>query len=295
MEGFRPTRFLRDRGFKPHEYASVYKHYIRYTDLEQAPQDTAAKIVEWSNREWAGIEKENVKVIPRVVIYYPGEAEDWPAGIPHSEPAYREENWTGETLKRRMVSMISKLGQAWDDDPRVAAIELGLWGKWGEHHIDPAVVSGVSPDPRDPTRIPPSFQRAMGDAALRAFKRKKVMIRYPADTFLEYRFGCYWDSFALPEDRESGEGEIAKNVWRTEMNSGEVAFDWGTRSAVGGSPDGALSDAEISDKIADWIWRTHTSSLGWISDYSAGKPEVERNARMIQKSMGYRYVVKEAR
>ena len=294
MKGFRPTRYVTDHSFKPHEYASVYKHYIRYTDLEDTAADTVTKIVEWSNREWAGIEKENVKVIPRVVIYYPKQGEFWPEGVPHSPPPYREENWTGEILKQRLVAMILKLGRAWDSDPRVAAIELGLWGEWGEHHIDPAVVSSIPPDPADPTRIPPALQKAMGDAAVQAFTRKKVLIRYQKDTFADYRFGCYWDSFALPEDRASGEGEVAKAVWRTQMNSGEVAFDWGTQSAVGGSPDGALSNTAAADYINEWIKRTHTSSLGWISDYNTEIPEIRHNARLMQKLMGYRFVVKEA-
>jgi hypothetical protein len=135
----------------------------------------------------------------------------------------------------------------------------------------------------------------MGDAAVRAFRNKKVLIRYPTDTFTDYQFGCYWDSFALPEDRASGEGEIAKDDWRTQMNSGEVAFDWGTKAAVGGSPDGALSDTAVADNINAWIRRTHTSSLGWISDYHASNQEMRRNAQLMQELMGYRFVVKEAR
>jgi hypothetical protein len=294
MKGFRPTRYFRDSGFKAQEYASVYKHYIRYTDLESSPADSVAKIVEWSNQSWAGIENENSKVIPRVVIYYPDNGEFWAAGIPHSAPPYREGNWTNAVLKQRLVAMIAKLGMAWDSDPRVAAVELGLWGKWGEHHIDPSTVSSIRADIADPSRIPPDFQTSMGDAAVRAFKTKKILIRYPGDTFVAYQFGCYWDSFGLPEDAASGNAEISKGNWRTQMNSGEVAFDWGSKAAVGGSPDGALSDIGVSDRIDDWIRRTHTSSLGWISEYNPGDPEIERNAKTMQKSLGYRYVVKEA-
>ncbi len=294
MKGFRPTRYFKDPVFKSQEYASVYKHYIRYTDLEASPTDTVAKIIEWSNRAWAGIENENVKVIPRVVIYYPDNDEFWARGIPHSAPPYQESNWTNAVLRLRLVALIAKLGAAWDNDPRVAAIELGIWGKWGEHHIDPAFVSSTLPDVADPSRIPPEFQTAMGDAVTRAFRTKKVMIRYPRDTFRDYQFGCYWDSFALPEDRASGDGEIAKDNWRTEMNSGEVAFDWGTQAAVGGSPDGALSNTAIADYLVEWIVRTHTSSLGWISDYNPSVPGVEKRAQWMQKSLGYRYVVKEA-
>lgn len=280
--GFRPTRFMDDTTFSNHEYGTVFKHYIKYTDLENAASDSVQKIKDWSNTAWAGIESQNKKVIPRVFIVYPNGGEYWPQGVPHGDAATQ---WTTDTLKNRLVAFIQKLGQAWDNDPRVAYIELGLWGNWGEHHIWPDKLA----DGTD--RIPLSFQTALGDAAAQAFQNKKVQVRYP-DTFQNYSFGFLWDSFALIDDLAGGEGIVARNVWRTQVNGGEVAYDWGQKEIQpGDSPNDTLSDPNHRNYVIDWIKKTHTSSLGWIDLYDAGNSSVSQGAALLQKELGYRFVI----
>lgn len=284
MKGFRPTRYIQDSAFPNHEYATVYKQYIKYTDLENNAADSVQKIKDWSNVAWAGLENKNIKVIPRVVIVYPdgpGGGQYWPAGVAHDGTPSQ---WTSEQLKTRLVSFIGKLGQAWDGDPRVAAVELGLWGNWGEHHIYPATL------PSGDDRIPADFQSALGSAYAQAFPSKKVMVRYP-DTFTSFQFGYIWDSFALPDEAANGDALIARKSWMTQMNSGEVAYDWGDQSRLGGSPDGTLGSAANTDYVIDWIRRTNTSSLGWIAEYTAGNAAIAANATRMQKELGYRYVL----
>ncbi|TDL62735.1 DUF4832 domain-containing protein [Paenibacillus amylolyticus] len=285
FKGFRPTRFMNDTKFPSHEYGTVFKHYIKYTDLENASSDSVQKIMDWSNAAWEGIESQNKKVIPRVLIVYPNEGEFWPPGVPSGDLATR---WTTNILKDRLVAFIQKLGQAWDNDPRVAYVELGLWGNWGEHHIYPDQLA----DETD--RIPLSFQTALGDAAEQAFQNKKVQVRYP-DTFQNYDFGLLWDSFALIDDLEGGEGIVARDNWRTQVNGGEVAYDWGQKHIQpGDSPDDTLSDVKHLNYVIDWIKKTHTTSLGWIDLYDAQNPAVSQGAALMQKELGYRFVINQA-
>lgn|GEM_PF-2764536 len=287
MKGFRPSRYIQDAAFPESEYVTVCKQYIKYTDLEQNEADTAQKIIDWSNKAWAGIEKKNLKVIPRVVIQYPngpdgGSEGYWPDGIRHDDPVYQ---WLTDPFKRRLRSFIAKLGEAWDNDPRVAAVEIGLWGKWGEHHISPLQLPGTAGE-----RIPEDFQRAIGDAFAKAFHNKKLLVRYP-ETFKAYDVGFYWDSFALPDDKVSGTRIIARKCWKTNMISGEIAYDWGDQSDLGGSPDGTLESGAHTDYVIDWIKKTHASSLGWIAEYTKDEAAVEANAARMQKAMGYRFVL----
>ena len=289
LKGFRPSRYIQDEKFKEHEYASIYKHYIKYTDLENKADDSAQKIIDWSNNAWAGIEDKNIKVIPRVVIVYPngpdnGSAGYWPEGVPNGDPV---KQWISEELKLRLSLFIEKLGKAWDNDPRVAAVEIGLWGKWGEHHIYPIKL------PQGGARIPTEFQKVLGDAYSKAFKNKKLMVRYPA-TFTDYDFGFFWDSFALPNDIAGGEGIIAKDVWRKQMISGEPAYDWGDQSKLGGSPNGTLNSDSNTDYVIEWIYKTHNSSLGWIAEYKPENDTILKNAARMQKAFGYRFVIREA-
>jgi hypothetical protein len=119
------------------------------------------------------------------------------------------------------------------------------------------------------------------------------MVRYP-ETFTTYDFGYYWDSFALPDNKDSGEAIILKNNWRKQMISGEVAYDWGDQSDLGGSPNGTLSSASNTSHVINWVKLIHASSLGWISDYDEKNPAVAANAAAMQKALGYRFVVQRA-
>ncbi|KAF0096039.1 MAG: fibronectin type III domain-containing protein [Puniceicoccaceae bacterium 5H] len=283
MKGFRPSRYIYQSSFPSHEYATVYKDYIPYSSLEMSANDGVEKIIDYCDTRWAGIEDDNIKVIPRVLIVYPGTGEFWPNDIPHDGTAGQ---WNTTTLRDRLAAMITKLGQAWDHDPRVAAVEMGLWGKWGEHNIYPDQINGSD-------RIPASFQQAMGDAAAAAFQHKKVMVRY-ADTFTAYDIGYIWDSFALPNDMGWANTMLARDTWETQMISGEVAYDWGDQSQLGGSPDGTLGSNSNTDYVIGWIEQLHVSSLGWIAEYTAGNSTVSANAARMQKAFGYRFVVTEA-
>jgi len=285
MKGFRPSRFPGQTAFGSHEYATVYKHYIPYTNLEVNENDPVRKIRDWSDSAWAGIEERNIKVIPRIVINYPRTGEWWPVGVPYG--ATVGERWSSDALKDRLVSFVAKLGQAWDNDPRVAAVEMGLWGYWGEHHIWPDSL----PDGGD--RIPVSFQLALGQAFKNAFRNKKVMVRYE-NTFNNFDVGYFWDSFALPNDAYWAEWMQNKGCWPTQMISGEVAYDWGDQTNLGGSPNGTLGSTSNTDYLIQYIKSTHCSSLGWVSDYSPDGGLISANAARVQKELGYRFVITQA-
>lgn len=298
LKGFRPSYYIGGSGFpvwSGNEYVSTFKQYIPYTDLEQSTSDTAQKIIDWSNANWSGLPAANEKVVPRVVIDYPGTGEYWATGIPQTDGGNNTggdqvDEWTSSQLQARAVALIAKLGQAWDNDPRVAAVELGIWGYWGEHNIYPNEISGNTTNVLSADRIPAAFQQALGDAAVAAFKNKKVMIRYP-ETFPSYNFGEYWDSFALPDDAAGGNGEIAKGNWQNAYETGEVAYNWGDQSNLGGSPNANLESTNDTNYVIGWIQKCHTSSLGWIAEYDNTQSGVEANATAMQKAFGYRFVI----
>ena len=289
MKGFRPTRHLQDAAFPEGEYVTVCKQYIKYTDLEMYADDTAQKMIDWSNKAWAGIENKNIKVIPRVVIVYPDGPDNgtdgyWPEGFDHSD---FQDRWVNDTFKARMTAFIIKLGEAWNGDPRVAAIEMGLWGKWGEHHVWPLSIRGSG------QRISREIQAVFGDAFTMAFPDKKIMVRY-GETFPNHQFGFYWDSFALRDDSLSGKLMMERDAWRAQMISGEIAYDWGDLRPIGWNPDETLLVDEHTDYIIDWIAQTHASSLGWVADYTQGLPGLLMNAARMQKAFGYRFVIRQA-
>lgn len=292
IKGFRPSRYPGESAFRYEEYTTTIKDYIPYTYLEINASDGVDKIKNWCNSSWANIENHNVKVIPRVVISYPGIGQWWPYGIPNNG---KPERWITEELKNRLIAFAKKLGTAWDNDPRVAAIEMGLWGNWGEQHIwpDRIQVTNSQGSVYDTDRIPASFQLALGEAFSKYFTNKIVMVRYE-NTFTNYDFGYHWDSFAQPYDVGWANWMINMDIWKSRMLSGEVAYDWGDQSNLGGSPDGTLSSIKNTQYVIGMIRSMHISSLGWISEYTKNNPTIAANATLMQKEFGYRFLIPQA-
>ncbi len=192
----------------------------------------------------------------------------------------KADDYSSEQFKRRVRRLVARLGECWDNDPRVAFIQMGIIGKWGEHH---------SPD------VSPEMQKLLGDAFTRAFLNKKVMVRHPWD-FKEYGFGIYWDSFAHPDQMKSHGAGIEKISprWRTAPIGGEVAYDWGNFNAqLGDKPDDTLSDPNHRRFLMDSIFRLHANHLGWVANYDPGKPRVRAGAEEVQRAFGYRWVIDE--
>lgn len=99
--------------------------------------------------------------------------------------------------------------------PRIAWVQLGLIGKWGEHH---------TPSPT------PEIQNVLGDAFSEAFPDKHVTVRHPWE-FTDYQFGIYWDSWAhMYQVYPHGHGieRLGDGTrWQTQPIGGEVAYNWG--------------------------------------------------------------------
>jgi hypothetical protein len=253
-------------------YASLAKCYIRWNEIEHSASDGVERIREFCNEHWAEMPAINTKVIPRVYLDWPQDGHFWPSDLARGD-------YSSENFRRRMVRLIEKLGEAWDDDPRVAYVETGLIGLWGEQH-DPA-----------PT---PELQKAMGDAFTASFRNKLLMNRYPGH-FTDYQFGIYWDSFGHKEEAPLHisllQSPRLASRWKIAPMGGETAFDWGT--PLGKDPTDAL--VRNTDAIVDLIRELHWNHLGWLSEYDQLNPVAAANAARVQESLGYRFVLDEVR
>ena len=272
LKGFRPDLGHSDK------YATLNRHYVRWNNIEASASDGVEQIIAYSNTAWKDIEQYNVKVIPRVYLLWedvknPSQTY-WPDDMTTGD-------YTSEHFKTRLMAMIAKLGQAWNDDPRVAWVQMGLIGKWGEQEQPPAT---------------PELQAMMGAAFAAAFPDKKVLVRNPGGYGQEeYGFGFYWDSFAHVQQENVAHGIKAGSVWQTTVIEGETAYNWGHSSKQpGDGPDDSLRDPVHLNYILDRIRDLHCSGLGWIANYNADDPEVGAGAEEMQQAFGYRYVLSEA-
>ena len=334
MKGFREffaPGIDRIREEYPYPYGSLTKEYMQWNMLEDDANDEVEKIIAYSNHRWKGVEDINVKVIPRVFLvwlepWHGGKPKDptnpddltgwhWPKGItpekgpykqrPNSVAAYVEEKdkntpitggYFDPSFPERVKKLVEKLGQAWDNDPRVAYVEMGIIGEWGEHH-DPDLSTYWAPHD-EPEHVAnrtwiPGMEKILGDAFAKAFKNKKVMVRY-AYEFKDYEFGIYWDSWSQPQEIVRGYEEMKKlgDRWKTQPIGGEITWNWGDLARFK-SFEEVVADKDTREYVMEQIRNLHCNHLGGITWADFNEPEFRKNAEILQKAMGYRFIINE--
>lgn len=315
----------------PYPYGSMIKEYMQWNMIEDDPDDGVDKIIAYSNHRWKGVENINMKVIPRVYLVWlepwhggkpknPSNPDDlsgwhWPKGIkseispykqyPGSSAAYVDEKdkntpivggYFDPSFPQRVEKLVEKLGLAWDNDPRVAYVEMGIIGEWGEHH-DPDLSTYWPPHDESEHVINrtwiPGMEKLLGDAFTKAFRNKKVMVRY-AYEFKDYEFGIYWDSWAQPQEYVRGYEEMKKlgDRWKSQPIGGEITWNWGDLARFKSFED-VVADEKTREYIIGQIRDLHCNHLGGITWADFTNSKFRRNAEMLQKIMGYRFVIKE--
>ena len=301
----------------PYPDGSIIKEYMQWNMLEDKESDGVDKIIAYSNHRWEGVEDENIKVIPRIFIvwiepWHGGYAKNtyvdnpddlngwhWPSDL--SGEIYSEDPNTPITggyfdpaFQDRVKKLVAKAGEAWDNDPRVAYVEMGIIGEWGEHH-DPSISNYWAPHDQtnhveNRTWIP-GIEKTLGDAFTSAFKNKKVMVRYAYD-FKDYEFGIYWDSWAIDEELVRGYGEMKKlsDRWKKQPIGGEITWNWGSLSKYN-SFEEVVSNQDTRRLVIDQIRDLHCNHLGGITWANFNDPTFIPNAELLQKTMGYRFLL----
>ncbi len=284
------------RDYNKNGYGLLERTYIPWKAIELSAGDTVDRIIAHTNEitKSAGrrFEELNIKLVPRVYLDWdgsPGTPQDskqhWPADL-------ADFDYDSPAFQQRLSALIEKLGQAWDEDPRIFAVQMGLIGRWGEHH-DPA---------------PTAEQRRLLAAAFqKAFKHKPVLVRHTDSEFMEAGFGIYYDTFATLTREPPAKAEdqfpwqathVYTGIWQRAPIEGEVEYHWQQQrdsakpaSNFGRTPDETMKVPAYRNYMVDKIRHYHASYLGWISDYDETDPAVLSGAGELQKAFGYRFVI----
>ena len=273
-----PLKGFTTRGIADHPWATTAQTYIRWNELENSESDGIEQIKQFCDDKWKGIEERNVKVIPRIYLHWSGDRKFWPADM-------QEGDYSSEQFRERALRLIKRLGECWDNDPRIAFIEMGIFGKWGEHH---------SPAPT------PEMQELVGNAFADAFETKKISVRHCWNEFTDHPFGEYWDSWAHYNQMWPHGNSIKKMNERgrylENYIGGEVAYDWGDSDIQPGpSPTESTANEIHRNFVIHSIRWLHCTQLRWIEDYDRNNKAAVEGAEQIQKVFGYRFVLNEVR
>ncbi len=264
-------------------YTSLVRHYIYWNDINNLETDGVQKIIDFCNARWKGCEAANVRIIPRVILQYGDNEFYFPSYLTAGD-------YTSQKSRDAVVKMIKMLGEAWDNDPRVAWVQTGIIGKWGEQESPVGIGENVvAPDNSNWATI-------MGQAFALAFTNKMQLVRNQNNW--SQSMGTYWDSFAHT-GQYSGAWTNIKNMnaagrYLASPVEGEVAYNWGASGLAnfGTTPNETCTSPAYFNFMINTIKQLHCSGLGWISGYTPSAATAT-GANLIQKAFGYRFKISE--
>ena len=208
----------------------------------------------------------------------------WPAAVDHT-PDYE-----APRLRNALTNFIHALGRRYDGDPRLGVVGLGLLGTWGEWHNSP----------HDEWFASKVVQREVMDAYEAAFKKTKLVARYPAGTN-DVRYadnstrliGYHDDSFAWATIHTGR--RVDAWFFETRLRSSDTLVKWRTQP-IGGEVRPEVwkclfdepSCAPIGQEFDRCVEVTHAS---WLCNEGVFRGQIqgaarERAIRAVQR-MGY--------
>lgn len=273
-----------------HPWASLGRQYVPWNRIEAFEADSVDSIRIFSDLTFADLPSLNIKAVPRVFLHWPPDRHFWPADLPAGD-------YLSPAFRARMQRLIGRLGQAWNDDPRVAFVETGLIGYWGEQHHPGFASLGATPS------LPAAMEAEFGDAYVAAFPDKPLMNRYPVN-LTAYPFGIHWDVFGsfdrgyfgndtttMTQALESG---VHAERWKTAPRGGEVdptflgAPDWSEasqRSVV----------RTQTPRLLSIIRRLHWNHLAVLEGVDRSDATLTDQLGQLHSALGYRFELEQAR
>ena len=275
---------------KIHRPYSMVFQYVSWKELE--PVEGKYAFEAWE-KKWEHPLAMGKHVVLRVYVDYPSK----PSGLPDwlrnkgvQERVYRDHgggkspDYNHPQMVLAMERLIIAMGRRYNTHPRVAFIQLGLLGFWGEWHTYPR--SELFASEATQHRIVKAYQKA--------FPNKQLMARYADGVLANYKgIGFHDDMF--PEDTDNGED------WSflARMRRSGHADSW-KQNVVGGEMVPHAAGKWIGPQWAytqEMLKRSHFSWIGPYGPALDAKVSREHQARsdVLVRKMGYQFRLLEIR
>ncbi|MBN2008802.1 DUF4832 domain-containing protein [candidate division KSB1 bacterium] len=289
------------KGFAPWigDSNPVYETKLQQATFGWADIETSKGVYNWERLEryWGNIASTGKRVGFRIAAEIPGSGKnDTPQWLIDQGIAMRPysidgqqgfaPDWDNPKFLAAHHDFIMAVGARYDADPRVAWIDIGSYGFWGEWHVWM----------NDSFAATQATKQAILDDYFEAFPTKAKVIAFDDDFATKYvtdhgggiRNDCLGTQDSNDWYLESLNGiDPAMNdrVWKTAIITGE--FCGSNRGATEGTTD-------RFDLNYEFIKKTHWSFIG--SAGGAIQPQNEehrKNLDKLHKTLGYRFVLKE--
>lgn len=252
--------------------------YIPLNEIELSPNNYSWQKFEERLNE---INSRNHLSIVRVYLDYPAA----PSGIPqyyfnHTKRfkysvfgGGEEVDFNDKWVVSRLKSFIKNFGKNYDGDKRIAFIQCGLIGHWGEWH--------TYPDDNLMANI--HIQEEIIRCYLRHFKKTKLLVRYPKFKFMrKYNIGFHDDSFCYSTQEFLGQ-----------MKGARLANRY-LKCAIGGEirPEEQDSLNMTGKSQEDFDWCVKNTHASWQINRGAFVQSANRDiVQKLSASLGYDYYV----
>ena len=282
LKGWRADEDLTTR------FGTLVRWMVPWNEIESTEADGVEKIIAYGEQHWSTASYRNCKIIPRVYLELPDVATYWPEDMETGD-------YSSDVFLARVKNLIRKMAAAWDNDPQIAYIEMGLVGWWGEQHTP------------TPTHEVQSTLLSMFNLY---FKNKLVMVRNPQhELFTDSNYGLYWDEWG--SDMQWSEWdhidvvvtEPYKDRWKTAVFGGENTNNLYTYDPTGGRfmtfgcPewfDEITAFTQYNAEMTKYARLTHTNHMHTrLPAENSGVAWM--NACSFQDLLGYGFVLQEAR
>lgn len=274
-----------------HQPYSMSFHYVSWKELE--PTEGGFAFEQWEKDAWEQDGARGKHVVFRVYIDYPGRASglpDWlkKQGVTQTSYSHHQGGLSPDYNHPQMIAAMEKfiaaLGRRYNNHPRVAFVQLGLLGHWGEWHCWPQ---------DDELYASTETEKRVAEAYREAFPNKLLMARYANEaTGSMPRMGFHDDYFPgdtdgedwkfLPKIRQFGREEN----WRRAVIGGEMqpgkAMAWlGTQ----------YDTTQTMIERANFTWMgPYCPAIVDLSKLSAPKAnEYRSRCRDLVRRMGYNF------
>lgn len=261
-------------------YSRVYKMYFNWNELERTLEDGEERIRAVCDRRFGCCREHNVRFIPRIAIQWPNNGDHTKATQVNS---CFPSDMVASTLDTpefffRVRNLVKKLGHVWNSDPRIAYIEMGIYGLWGEQHED---------------SLSREAQFNLSQAFHEAFPDKLSMLRCPRNC-MGQGFGMYWDSFAHIDEEYYARDAVRFLDWRKAVMGGEIAHNWGNHQIQPGDDlNDTLIAPEHKDRFLDYVFWQHNNHLGMWFEHDDRYEKALEGLAEYQKRAGYRFVLEQ--
>ena len=276
---------------KIHRPYSMVFQYVSWKELEPAEGKFAFEA--WEKKAWDHARAKDKHVVLRVYVDYPSK----PSGLPDwlraqgvQETSYRDygggnsPNYNHPKMVQAMERLIAAMGRRYNSHPRIAFVQLGLLGFWGEWHTYPRAELFASEATQH--RILKAYQKAFPD--------KQLMARYADGVLAKYKgIGFHDDMF--PEDTDNGED------WSflARMRRGGHADGW-KQNVVGGEMVPHAAQKWLGNQWAHTQEMISRSHFSWIGPYGPALDEnvslnLQARSDQLVRKMGYQFRLTEVR